>query len=172
MFDTTDGAIVIFGSSGTQVRENTVSSRTRVVLGGINLVDYDPWKGDYTNVKVYDNKLHAPSGYFKVGIVVGPSSWSDDTDTTVHGASVTDNHFSGERFGYAMVVSSASSFTVQGNVVDPDAKFIGVPGPSCPTAPENGPPTPFLLNRGSAQGAFQPEFKNGEVQHSEWQWSP
>ena len=34
VFDTTDGAIVLFGSAGTEVRENDIYSRTRVVLGG------------------------------------------------------------------------------------------------------------------------------------------
>ena len=40
--DTTDGAIVIFGSAGSEVRENTVYSRTRVVLGGQSC-PHAPW---------------------------------------------------------------------------------------------------------------------------------
>lgn len=32
--DTTDGGIVLFGSSGTEVRDNDVYARTRVILGG------------------------------------------------------------------------------------------------------------------------------------------
>lgn len=108
----------------------------------------------------------APSGFLKVGIVIGPSSWSDDTETSVFGGTVVDNHFAGERFGYAMVVSSARDFTVLRNEVADGSAFIGVPGVTCPTAPENSPPQAFLLNRGSARGTFQPEFVNGEVQHS------
>ncbi|KAL1412889.1 hypothetical protein Q8F55_000638 [Vanrija albida] len=165
VFDTTDGAIVLFGSSGSEVRDNTVYSRTRVVLGGVNLVDYDPWKGDYADVHVHDNHFYAKARYFKVGIVVGPSSWSDDTDTVVRGATVTDNKFHGANFGYAIVVSSATQFTVLRNTVDDDAQFTGVNGPTCPTAPENGKPTAFLINRGSARGTFQDDFVNGEVQH-------
>lgn len=130
-------------------------------------MDYDPWDGDYTGVQVHDNQLMAPSGFLKVGIVVGPSSWSDDTDTSVHGGTVVDNTFIGERFGYAIVVSSANEFTVMGNVLSEGARFIGVPGVTCPTAPENSPPQAFLINRGSAQGTFQSDFVNGEVQHSE-----
>lgn len=34
VFDTTDGAIVLFGSAGTEVRDNDIYSRTRIVLGG------------------------------------------------------------------------------------------------------------------------------------------
>ncbi len=134
---------------------------------GINLVDYDPWDGDYTGTRVHDNQIMAPSGFLKVGIVVGPSSWSDDTDTSVYGGTVVDNTFTGQRFGYAMVVSSARDFTVLRNAVSPGAEFIGVPGVTCPTAPENGPPQAFLINRGSARGTFQSDFANGEVQHSE-----
>ncbi|WOO77376.1 uncharacterized protein LOC62_01G000959 [Vanrija pseudolonga] len=165
VFDTTDGAIVLFGSAGSEVRDNTVYSRTRVVLGGVNLVDFDPWKGDYNDVHVHDNHFYAKARYFKVGIVVGPSSWSDDTDTVVRGATVTDNKFHGAHFGYAIVVSSATQFTVLHNTVDDDAQFAGVNGPTCPTAPENGKPTAFLINRGSARGTFQEDFVNGEVQH-------
>ncbi|KAK8858564.1 hypothetical protein IAR55_002793 [Kwoniella newhampshirensis] len=165
VYDATDGAIVLFGSAGSEVRNNHVYSRTRVVLGGINLVDYDPWKGDYMSVTVHHNHLHALGRYFKVGIVIGPSSWSDDTDSTVHSGSVTENSFDGDRFGYGIVVSSATSFTVLRNTVDENAKFRGVKGLKCPKAPENGKPTAFLINRGSARGTFQEEFVNGEVQH-------
>ncbi|WWC70769.1 uncharacterized protein I206_104720 [Kwoniella pini CBS 10737] len=165
VYDTTDGAIVLFGSAGSEVRNNHIYSRTRVVLGGINLVDYDPWQGDYMLVNVHHNHLHAFGRYFKVGIVIGPSSWSDDTESTVHSASVTDNFLEGEHFGYGIVVSSATSFTVLRNTIGENSKFRGVNGVRCPKAPENGKPTAFLINRGSAKGTFQDDFVNGEVQH-------
>ncbi|WVQ96691.1 hypothetical protein IAU59_003797 [Kwoniella sp. CBS 9459] len=165
VYDTTDGAIVLFGSAGSEVRNNHIYSRTRVVLGGINLVDYDPWQGDYMLVSVHHNYLHAFGRYFTVGIVVGPSSWSDDTESTVNSGSVTDNYLEGDHFGYGIVVSSATSFTVLRNTVNENAKFRGVNGPGCPKAPQNGKPTAFLINRGSARGTFQEEFVNGEVQH-------
>lgn len=158
---------MLFGSAGTEVHHNHVYSRARVNLGGINLVDYDPWKGDYEATTVHHNTIHALAGYLRVGIVVGPASWSDDTDTIVHSGSVTDNTLEGTRFGYGIVVSSADRFTVLRNVVDDRAVFSGVPGVNCPTAPANGPPTAFLINRGSAKGTFQNDFVNGEVQHSE-----
>jgi hypothetical protein len=41
-----------------------------------------------------------------------------------------------------------------------------VDGPRCPRAPENARPRGFLINKGSASGVFQDDFKNGEVQHS------
>jgi hypothetical protein len=51
--------------------------------------------------------------------------------------------------------------------VDDDAVFGGVDGPRCPRAPANSPPRALLINKGSASGVFQDDFKNGEVQHSE-----
>lgn len=138
------------------------------LIPGINLVDYDPWAGDYSDVRVHHNNIHALSGFLKVGIVVGLSSWSDDTDAIVHSATITDNRFHGEHFGYGIVVSSARDFTILRNVIEDDAVFSGVPGPRCPKAPENGKPTGLLINRGSAKGTFQDDFVNGEVQHSEW----
>ncbi|WVR06336.1 hypothetical protein IAU60_003367 [Kwoniella sp. DSM 27419] len=165
VYDTTDGAIVLFGSAGSEVRNNHVYSRTRVILGGVNLVDYDPWQGDYMLVNVHHNTFHAFGRYFTGGILIGPSAWSDDTDSVVHSASVTDNHFEGDHFGYGIVVASATSFTVLRNTVDPHAKFSGVSGKGCPKAPQNGKPTAFLINRGSARGTFQEDFVNGEVQH-------
>lgn len=135
-------------------------------MQGINLVDYDPFNGDFSNVNVHHNTLNALSSYFKVGIVVGPSSWSDDTETTVHGASITDNTLHGQHFGYGIVVSSAKDFQVLRNTVDDDSVFSGVDGPRCPRAPDNARPQAFLINKGSASGVFQDDFKNGEVQHS------
>jgi hypothetical protein len=29
----------------------------QTLLGGINLVDYDPWQGDYTGTVVYNNTI-------------------------------------------------------------------------------------------------------------------
>ena len=68
----TDGGIVIFGSPGSQIYNNTIwivnvsinSSMNRAsfsvssqqtLLGGINMVDYDPFEGDYTGVVVQNN---------------------------------------------------------------------------------------------------------------------
>ncbi|KAI9631985.1 pectin lyase fold/virulence factor [Dioszegia hungarica] len=165
IYDATDGAIVLFGSSGSIVSHNQIFSRTRVILGGINLVDYPPWEGDYTRVIVQHNTLTAHGGYIKAGIVIGTASWSDDTETTVYGATVTDNQFRGGHFGYGLVVSSAKDFTVLRNTVSDDAAFSGVPGPKCPRAPGNGKPTAFLINRGSSEGVYQDNFVNGEVQY-------
>lgn len=68
----TDGGIVIFGSPGSQIYNNTIwivnvsinsnmnrasfsVSSQQTLLGGINMVDYDPFEGDYTGVVVQNN---------------------------------------------------------------------------------------------------------------------
>ena len=51
--------------------------------------------------------------------------------------------------------------------MDDEARFDGVDGPRCPRAPDNARPQAFLINKGSASGVFQDDFRNGEVQHSE-----
>lgn len=138
---------------------------TAKLISGINLVDYEPWKGDYFGTTVHHNHIYALAGFIRVGIAIGPATWTDDTETIIHSGSVTDNHLVGTRFGYGLVVSSADKFTVLRNTVDENAVFSGVPGYNCPSAPENGPPTAFLINRGSAKGTYQSEFTNGEAQH-------
>jgi hypothetical protein len=130
---------------------------------GINMVDYEPWDGDYTRVHVHHNTISGLGSYLKVGINIGPSTWSDDTDSIVHSGTVTDNIITGEGMGYGIVVASAKGFTVLDN--KSTATYSGVMGEGCPRAPPNGEPTAFLINRGSAEGTFQSDFKNGEVQH-------
>lgn len=34
VYDSTDGAIVIFGSAGSEIKNNRVISRTRMIMGG------------------------------------------------------------------------------------------------------------------------------------------
>jgi parallel beta-helix repeat protein len=71
----TDGGIVIFGSPGSQIYNNTIwvlnvccvftdswfqeltSILKQTLLGGINMVDYDPWSGDFTGTVVRDNLI-------------------------------------------------------------------------------------------------------------------
>ena len=70
----TDGGIVLFGSPGSQVYNNTIwilnvcfvklllrgmvlTSFQNTLLGGINMVDYEPWLGNYTGTTVYNNTI-------------------------------------------------------------------------------------------------------------------
>ncbi|KAJ9103736.1 hypothetical protein QFC21_002196 [Naganishia friedmannii] len=165
VFDTTDGAIVLFGSSGSQVNDNLVYARTRMVMGGINMVDYDPWEGDYTGVRVHGNTVSGFGGYIKGAINIGQACWTDNTEIVVHGGEVSGNTIEGEGIGYGITVAGAKGVVVMDN--KSTAKYGGVRGRECPKAPENAEPCPFLINRGSSEGVFQDEFVNGEVQHGE-----
>lgn len=69
----TDGGVVLFGAPGTRVENNTIwVEKVRVMfvfinyrltvskhtlLGGINMVDYLPWNGDYTGTVVTGNVI-------------------------------------------------------------------------------------------------------------------
>jgi hypothetical protein len=76
--DATDGGVVLFGSPGTLVEYNTIrvinvrytpvhhfagdlspvlSSGQSTLLGGINMVDFLPWNGDYTGTIVQNNTI-------------------------------------------------------------------------------------------------------------------
>ncbi|GHJ83770.1 hypothetical protein NliqN6_0172 [Naganishia liquefaciens] len=163
VFDTTDGAIVLFGSAGSEVRENKVYARTRMVMGAINLVDYDPWEGNYTDVRVHHNTIAGLGSYIKGAINIGQACWTDNTEIMVHGGSVTHNTIEGEGIGYGITVAGARGVTVLDN--KSTARYSGVMGRECPVAPPNAEPVAFLINRGSSEGVFQDEFVNGEVQH-------
>ncbi|KAJ3533385.1 hypothetical protein NM688_g7290 [Phlebia brevispora] len=53
----TDGGIVLFGSPGTLVENNTIYVENNTLLGGINMVDYLPWSGNYTDTVVRNNTI-------------------------------------------------------------------------------------------------------------------
>lgn len=127
------------------------------------MVDYEPWDGDYTRVHVHHNDIAALGSYLKVAINVGPATWSDDTESIVHSGKITENTMSGDHMGYGIVVASATNFIVLDN--KSTARYSGVMGQRCPQAPPNREPTAFLINRGSADGTYQKDFINGEVQH-------
>lgn len=129
------------------------------------MVDYDPWEGDYTNVVVHNNTISGLGGYIKGAINIGQACWTDNTEITVHGGSVTHNTIQGFGIGYGITVAGARGVTVLDN--KSSARYGGVKGIECPTAPENAEPMAFLINRGSSEGVFQDDFVNGEVQHGE-----
>lgn len=39
------------------VREMILTAFQQTLLGGINMVDYEPWLGDYTGTVVYNNTI-------------------------------------------------------------------------------------------------------------------
>jgi hypothetical protein len=50
---------------------NSLITRNRVALGGIGMVDYNPWGGKYTNTKVMRNTIRTEGTMMKIGIPMG-----------------------------------------------------------------------------------------------------
>lgn len=160
----TDGGIVVFGSPGSWIHGNTVRAGDAMQLGGINLVDYDPWSGDYTGVVVENNQIlggfatsltnattdqgkNAEDAFIKIGIAMGARTWFGDKYgmNLNHGAIVRNNTFQGA-FGYAMAAAVVSNWTVTGNTIDNDVSFIGSVGPNCSKTDATPEPAPFVFN--------------------------
>lgn len=64
--DATDGAIVVFGAPGSRIIGNTIIANTQTLLGGINMVDSQPWGGNYTGTVVTGNTINANTAFIKV----------------------------------------------------------------------------------------------------------
>lgn len=165
--DTTDAAVVIFGSPGSTISSNSITSQSLTQMGGILLVDYGPFEGAYTDTIVSHNTLDALGALMRVAIGVGPPVWSDDLDTTLRDGTVSNNILRGYWMGYGIVVASVTNFTVLDNLSK--ARHSGVMGERCPSEPEeNAPPQAFLYNSTSALGVYQPDFVNGAVQYGQY----
>ncbi|KAF8510506.1 hypothetical protein BU17DRAFT_98018 [Hysterangium stoloniferum] len=178
----TDGGVVLFGSPGSLVENNTIWVETTTLLGGINLVDVQPWGGDYTGTIVRNNHIlggfatDTPSGdgdtkgvnsgsaIIKIGIAMGPRVWFGDyfQNNISHGAVVTGNQFEGA-FAYAMAISTASNFTVQDNVlVGNDTAFIGTIASDCSNPDtRTAPGPPFVVEQSRVTDSnLQSDFVN------------
>ncbi|KAI0698572.1 hypothetical protein BC835DRAFT_1333827 [Cytidiella melzeri] len=176
----TDGGIVLFGSPGTLVENNTIYVETQTLLGGINMVDYDPWKANFTNTIVRNNRIAGgfatdqPTSsndtygmnnddvIIKIGIAIGPRTWFGDhygSNDSFSGA-VYNNSFTGA-FGYAIAMSSARNFTVQDNVLVGNTTFIGARGENCSTTESTPGPASFIIDPNTVSSSdVQSNFMN------------
>lgn len=68
-------AIVIFQAPGSLITGNTIIAQTRVLLGGINAVDFEPYGGGFTGTVVEKNTIIADTTMIKIGISLGGMSW-------------------------------------------------------------------------------------------------
>jgi hypothetical protein len=163
VIDASDGGIVVFGSPGSVIEHNTVMTRTNTLLGGINLVDYQPFEGDYSGTIVRHNRIVAEGGYIKVGIAIGPSVWGGDNKSVIRGAKVVDNIVSGEHLGFGIAVDGAEDLEVGGNEVR--SKFQGRRGRGC-YAETSIPAAPMVRNPARSTGSYQQEFVQGVVRYA------
>ena len=143
IIDATDGAIVIFGAPGSTIQNNTIISQSRVMLGGINLVDFDPVGGNYTGTRVLNNVIDARGALVKIGIASGPGTWFCEPDTTVNrGAVIQGNTLQGTHMGYGFAVRGVSQWTITGNT--DNSTHAGVAGSMCGGGTQN-PQAPARL---------------------------
>ncbi|KAF5387808.1 hypothetical protein D9615_000725 [Tricholomella constricta] len=171
----TDGGIVVFGSPGTQIYNNTI---WQTLLGGINMVDYEPFSGDFTGTIVTNNTIlggfatdsQEPSdvkgnnfqgAIIKIGIAIGPRTWFGDKfgNNISHSGVVKDNQFGGA-LSYAIAITSAHNFTVENNILVGNTSFIGARGPNCSETDSVPAPAPFIVDSDTTEDIFlQPGFQ-------------
>jgi parallel beta-helix repeat protein len=176
--DATDGGIVVFGAPGSLISGNTVQSLSRVLMGGINLVDWAPYNGNYTGTVVTGNTIYSGpgTGYIKIGIGMGPAVWSAFSPAPGgpnYGATVTNNIFEGNSFGYATAANGAVNFDISGNVLGgaTTPTFDGLEDSPCTSS--NQWPIPFANSGTVTDGiCLTPQFNfaaGGFVSHNNQQ---
>lgn len=166
--DATDGGIVIFGATGSLIEGNTIRAETRTLLGGINMVDFDPYEGNYTGTIVRNNVIDASGAVIRIGLGMGVrvwGCWPADTDKTLYGGVVAGNVLRGETMQYGFAVDGVRNWLVTGNV--DEATHFGVPSVDCGGRIAS-PPAGFQFNPARAQGTFQPEFAESFLDLALW----
>lgn len=165
--DCTDGGIVVFGAPGSRIENNTVRAQTRKALGGINLVDYGPFNGDYSGTTVTGNTIDAAGAIIRIAMAMGGRVWGcpDAGDETLHGATVTNNTLTGT-MGYGFAIDGVSNWTVTGNISQ--ATYFGEAGVGCTTNTPISAPAAFLKHDVHSQGTFQDGFQEGSAEGALW----
>ncbi|KAI9447929.1 hypothetical protein H4582DRAFT_1897235 [Lactarius indigo] len=162
--DPSDGGIVLFGSPGSLVENNTIWVTNNTLLGGINMVDVTPWGGDYSGTVVRNNTIiggfatdsdsatqtdgdSVDDVIIKIGIAIGPQTWFVDFfgANVSSSGTVLDNSLTGA-FGYGIAITSARNFTVQNNVLLGNTSFVGSRGPNCSASDPTPASAAFIVD--------------------------
>ncbi|MER5464640.1 right-handed parallel beta-helix repeat-containing protein [Streptomyces sp. NPDC002668] len=154
--DATDGGIVIFGAPGSQVRNNTITARTRVLLGGINMVDFKPMNGNYTGTTVSGNTIDAAGSLIKIAVAMGTMPWGCGSSSVNYGATVTGNTLTGTHMGYGFVASGVQDWTVTGNT--DRSTHVGYPSGSNCSGTLASPPRGFQSENVAGSSSLQSDF--------------
>ncbi|SCV69866.1 BQ2448_1260 [Microbotryum intermedium] len=159
IIDATDGAIVVFCAPGSITSDNTIIARTRDLLGAINMVDDFPYNRDFSNTRVVGNTIRTEGAYIRLAIGCGPTCWSpwQTFHQINYGGYVQNNYFGPGRMGYGVALSGTKDWTVLGNVVLPDTKFVG----DVAKASGNAPPCPFLVQWEDRQRTINSDLQDG-----------
>ncbi len=167
--DATDGGIVVFGAPGSVIVDNTVRAETCTLLGGIKMVDNEAYGGKYTRTVVSNNIIDASGAVIRIGLGMGHRVWvclpSNSAELPLTGGTVTGNTLRGDKMQYGFVVDGVADWTVTGNI--DEAKHSGKPSVDCGGRVAS-PPAGFLYNAQRAQGVFQPEFAQGQLDLALW----
>jgi hypothetical protein len=169
--DATDGGIVIFGAPGSLVEGNVIRAAHQTMLGGINMVDYAPYSGDYTGTIVRGNTVDAAGAVIRIGMGMGDRPWTcrdltkGPADQTFFGGTVTGNTLTGAHMQYGFAVDGVRDWTVTGNL--DQAKHLGTPTVDC-RGHVASRPAGFQYNKARAAGTFQPEFKQAYLELALW----
>jgi parallel beta-helix repeat protein len=99
---------------------------------------------------------------YRIGIAIGPQTWFGDYfgANISSSGTVLNNMFTGA-FGYAIAITSASNFTVQGNTLIGNTSFISSRGPNCSASDPTPASSTFIVElanvtSSSLQSDFQP----------------
>ena len=166
--DATDGGIVIFGAPGSVIEGNIIRAETRTLLGGINMVDYDPYDGSYTGTVVRNNVIESSGAVIRIGLGMGVrvwGCWPADTDKTLYGGTVTGNVLRGEKMQYGFAVDGVRDWTVLDNL--DEAVHSGIPSVDCGGRLASAP-AGFQFYPPRAVGVFQPEFAESFLELALW----
>ncbi|KAK7033610.1 hypothetical protein VNI00_012847 [Paramarasmius palmivorus] len=175
----TDGGIVVFGAPGSQIYNNTVEVGNYTQLGGINLVDYSPYHGNYTGTVVRNNTVlgayadteqrsfdlrkgeNRDHVFIKVGIAIGPRVWfGNKYGSNVSSSGLVEGNRLSGGFGYGIAVTSAHNFTVRDNVLFGNTSFFAERGPNCSHFDTIPSPAPFVIDYNiTSKTTVQPEFE-------------
>jgi hypothetical protein len=153
--DATDAGIVVFGAPGSIVAGNTVRALTRPLLGGITMVDYIPYAGDFTGTVVDSNLIDGAGRRIRIGLAMGMQTWTCQPGAPrLSGGVVSHNVLQGE-MGYGYAVDGVTNWTVTANI--DVARHTGTPVSRCagrlPSVPAS-----FQIARDHSSGTFQGDF--------------
>ncbi|WWC87536.1 uncharacterized protein L201_002426 [Kwoniella dendrophila CBS 6074] len=164
-YDNTDASIVIYCSPGLLVLANHITARSLSSMAGILLVDQTPFDSDYSNVIIKQNIIDASSRSIRVGIGLGSTVWSDDTETILKGPTkILNNGLKGKYMGFGIVAAGLDGFTIKGNW--DESKHSGKKSSRCFDDPINPDPMPFLYNLETIKNSeFQPGFEDHDFQY-------